>query len=212
MTIIENGTKPTEEKEEVSFSLRRLERVVFEVPIRGTSPLIVNRWSEKAKEMMLSAQQTKVRVKKDPKDPVANFEAARYRLPNGVDGFPAVAFKAAIADATRFFDKSITKVLVKQSILVVGEGPDQLVPLEYESITMREDAVRNASGVADLRYRPQYWPWTVNLKVRSIKGQFDYESLLALVDAAGQGGIGEWRPSAPKSASGTFGTFEVADQ
>ena len=195
--------------DEPTFSLPRLERVVFEVPIQGTSPLIVNRWSEKAKAMMLAAQQTKARPKKEPKDPVANFEASRYRFEDGRDGFPATAFKAAIVHASRLFD-GVTQVLVKQTVLVIGDGPDQLVPIEYGDITMREDTPRNASGVADLRYRAQYWPWSTTLRVRTIEGQFDNESILALVDAAGIGGVGEWRPTSPKSATGTYGTFEVA--
>lgn len=202
-----NGTKP-EADESTTYSLRRLERVVFEVPIQGTSPLIVNRWSEKSKEMMLAAQQTKARPKKDPKHPVANFEASRYRFPDGRDGFPATAFKAAIVHAGRMFD-GVTQVLLKQTVIVIGEGQDQLVALDFGQVTMREDTPRNASGVADLRYRAQFWPWSCSLKVRTIAGQFDHESILSLVDAAGIGGVGEWRPTSPKSATGTFGTFEV---
>lgn len=212
-TASTNGHAPvdTPKDEQATYSLRRLERVVFEVPIRGTAPLIANRWSEKAKQMMLAAQQTKARTKKDPKDPVANFEAARYRFEDGRDGFPATAFKAAIVHATRMFE-GITQVLVKQTVIVIGDGPDQLVPLEFGDITMREDTCRNASGVADLRYRPQYWPWSTTLRIRTIAGQFDHESILSLVDAAGIGGVGEWRPTAPKSATGTFGCFEVVSE
>lgn len=205
-------TNGSTDQERAEVQLRRLERVVFEIPIQGTSPLIVNRWSEKAKQMMLEAQQTKARPKKDPKDPVANFEASRYRFPDGRDGFPATGFKASIVHAGRLFD-GITQVSLKQIVRVIGEtvGQEQLIPLTYGEITMREDTPRNASGVADLRYRAQYWPWSCTLQVQTIKGQFDHESILALVDAAGHGGVGEWRPTAPKSATGTFGAFEVAE-
>jgi len=192
------------------IAIKRLERVVFEVPIIGTSPLIVNRWSEKAKAMMLQAQQTTARAKKEPKDPVANFEASQYRFEDGRHGFPATGFKAAIVHAARLFD-GVTQVQVKQTVLVEGEGNEQLVPIEYGEVTMREDTPRNASGVADLRYRAQYWPWSAVLHVRTIAGQIDEESLLALVDAAGVGGVGEWRPTSPKSATGTYGTFAVVD-
>ena len=192
------------------ISLRRIERVGAQINLRGLSPLIVNRWSEKAKQQMLDAQQTKARAKKDPKDPVALFEASKYRLADGRDGFPAVAFKAAIVHAARLFD-GITQVMVKQSLMVRGEGADQLVPLNYESCTMREDTPRNASGVADLRYRAQYWPWSATITVEYLESQIDTESLLALVDAAGIGGIGEWRPTSPKSSTGTYGRFEVVN-
>lgn len=194
------------------IKLRKLERVVFEVPIAGTAPLIVNRWSEKAREMMLSKQQTSARAKKEAKDPAALFEASRYRLPDGRDGFPAVGFKAAITHAARLFD-GVTQVSLKQAVIVLGDDRDDrgddLVVLDYKDLTMREDTPRNATGVADLRYRAQYSDWSAVLRVRTVAGQIDHESLLALVDAAGIGGVGEWRPTSPKSATGSFGTFEV---
>lgn len=202
-----NGTTATE-ADQPTIKLRRLERVTFEIPISGTAPLITNNWDPKSKQMMLDAQQSKARAKKPPKDPVANYEASKYRLPDGSDGFPATAFKAAIVHAARMFE-GITQVQLKQTVVVVGDGPQQLVPLNYGEVEMREDTVRNASGVADLRYRAQYWPWSTVIRLRTVAGQFDIDSLFALVDAAGIGGVGEWRPTAPKSATGTFGTFEV---
>jgi hypothetical protein len=211
-----NGSNGQILEDAPAIRIRRLERVTFEIPIVGTAPLIVNRWSEKAKRLMLEGQQTKAKPKKEPKDPVANFEASRYKMGKGTpkdpthDGFPATGFKAAIVYASRLFD-GITQVALKQMMTVIGEGPDQLVPLTVGEVTMREDTTRNASGVADLRYRAQFWPWSAVIQVRTIKGQFDIESLFALVDAAGIGGVGEWRPTSPKSATGTFGTFEVAE-
>lgn len=190
------------------ITLRRIERNTAKIDIRGVSPLIVNRWSEKAKQQMLDAQQTKARAKKEPKDPVALFESSKYLLPDGRDGFPSVGFKAAIVHAARLFD-GITQVMLKQTLYVHGDGPDQLVPLEYDQCIMREDTPRNASGVADLRYRAMYWPWRATLTVEFLGSQLDNDSLVALIDAAGIGGIGEWRPTSPKSATGTYGKFEV---
>src|SRR5690606_4229769 len=118
---------------------------------------------------------------------------------------------AAIVHAARLFE-GITQVQLKQTVVVLGEGPDQLVPIDYGEITMREATPRNASGVADLRYRAQYRPWSAVLRLRTIRGKFDRSSILLLVDAAGLDGVGEWRPTSPKSATGTFGTFEVVDQ
>jgi len=193
-----------------TFELRRLERVTFEVAIVGTAPLIVHRWSEKAKRLMLEASQTKAKSKREPRDPVADFEASRYRLADGRDGFPAVGFKAAIVHAGRLFDKSLTQVALKQSMYVKGEGSEMLVPLLCpDGPTMREDTVRVGMGTADLRYRASYWPWFARVQVQTVAGQFDLESVYALVDAAGIGGVGEWRPTAPKSATGSYGTFEV---
>lgn len=178
------------------------------IQIEGTSPLIVNRFSEKAKQQMLDAQQGKKNVKV-AKDPEALYKASLYTLPDGErTGFPATGFKAAIVGAARHFG-GLTMTSLRQAIFLPGEGPDMLIPITGD-LTMREDAVRNASGVADLRFRGQYWPWHATLTVRYVPSLLpDLGSLLALVDAAGLGGIGEWRPS--KSATGSFGMFRVSD-
>jgi hypothetical protein len=185
------------------IQLKRLARSLAEIPIEGTAPLIQNRFSEKARGMMLDRQQGKA-TEREPKNPEALFEAAMYRLPGERYGHPAVAFKAAIVGGARFFKGSkLTMTGMKVSLFVRGEGPDALVEIESPEPKMREDAVRNATGVADLRYRPSFWPWRAKLQVVFIRSQFNLESLIALVDAGGNVGVGEWRPE--------FGTFKVAD-
>lgn len=200
-----NGTV-TEEAVALSLSPLSLERMSVE--IRGITPLIAHRWSEKARKEMRDRQSQKAKPKKAAKDPDAEFEAARYRLPDGRDGFPAVAFKAAIVGAARLFD-DITMVQLKPIIYVAGQGPDLLVPITYEALTMREDPVRVGPGTADLRYRPQYEGWGATLEIEFPSSQIRPESVLALVEAAGFGGVGEWRPSAPKGAAGMHGRFAI---
>lgn len=191
--------------------LQRLARLTIQMVVVGTAPLIVHRFDEKAQQMMLDAQQKKTRTKKEAKDPKECFELSRYFLPDGRDGFPAVAFKAALVNAASLFD-GITKVALKQAVFISGEGPDQLIPLQYESISMREDTVRVGMGTADLRFRAQYNDWSAVLSLTYLPSVITQESLIALLDAGGMGGVGEWRPSAPKSSTGSFGTFQVASQ
>lgn len=196
-----------------AITLKRIERETVKIRVIGTAPLIVHRFDEKAKQMMLDAQQTKARAKKEPKDPIALFEASKYRLPDGSEGFPAVGFKAAIVGAARLFE-GITMVQAKQMIRVIGEGPEQYVPLILptgEQAIMREDTVRVGMGTADLRYRAQYTNWSADLIVQYVPSQIDLPSVVSLVDAGGIGGVGEWRPSAPKGATGSFGTWEVPE-
>lgn len=195
-----------------AIQIRRIERNQYTIPVEGVTPLIVQRWSEKSRNMMLERQQTAGRAKKDARDPEADFEAAKYKLTDGTEGVPATAFKAAIVHAARLFD-GITQVGLKQMLLVLGDGTDdrgdQLVRINYDTCQMREDTPRNASGVADLRYRPQYSGWSASIRIQVLAGQIDEPSLFNLVDAAGAGGIGEWRPTSPKSATGSYGTFQV---
>lgn len=192
------------------INLQRINREILAVRIKGTAPLIVHRFGEKARQMMLDAQMGKARVKKAPKNPQECYEQAFHRLPDGHPGFPASGFKGAIVAGARYFD-GITMTGLKSSIFVIGEGPDQLVPIIGEP-RMREDAVRNETGVADLRFRPEFVDWSAELRVLYVPSQLTTESVLALVDAAGLSGIGEGRPNSKKSMTGTFGTFEVVDQ
>lgn len=177
------------------------------VQIEGTTPLIVNKFSEKARQQMLDAQQGRKSAKL-AKDPEALFLASIYRLPDNSCGFPATGFKAAIVGAGRHFH-GVTMTALRQAVFLPGEGPDMLVRIEGEP-AMREDAVRNANGGTDLRFRAQFWPWSTTLNVTYLPTLLpDLSSLVALIDAAGLGGIGEWRPN--KSATGSFGMFRVKD-
>jgi hypothetical protein len=92
----------------------------------------------------------------------------------------------------------------KIAIRVLGE----FVPIIGEP-RMREDMVRLETGVADIRYRPGFPEWSAVLPITFNASLLSVKSLIHLVDGAGQGGVGEWRPSAPKSASGSYGTFRV---
>lgn len=190
------------------IKLTPIKRLDIEVPIEGISPLIPHRWSEKALTMMRDKQTgPKARSKQAPKDIQAEAEASLYHLPDGRPGMPATAFKAAIAGAARLYE-GVTMTSLKAAVFVHGEGDDQLVPITGD-MKLREDTPRNSGGVVDLRYRYAFWPWSATLLITFIPDLIDQESLINLVDASGNGGVGDWRPSAPKSLTGTFGRYEV---
>jgi len=70
---------------------------------------------------------------------------------------------------------------------------------------MREDMVRVGMGTADIRYRAEYRDWSALLRIEFVPSIIDLESVVALVDAGGTNGVGEWRPE----KSGSYGTYEV---
>jgi hypothetical protein len=194
---------------DATIHLERLKDITIEVKIEGVTPLIPHKWSEKARKQMLDKQKGKAQKKLAPKNPKADAEACLYKLEDGGIGMPAVSFKAAIVGAARNFE-GVTLVSLKQSLYVGGEGPDQLVRIKGKK-HFREDAVRNSGGGTDLRHRYAIWPWSATLFVTFVESQITTESVLALADAGGRGGIGDWRPSSPKSLTGTFGTFRVVE-
>lgn len=170
------------------------------IRIVGTSPLIMNKWSEKAKAQMRDSQMGKARSKKEPKSPEADYEAATYRCPNGAPGFPTIAFKAAAVDAASQVS-GLTKVFLRGAFHTIGE----LVEVEGTP-RMREDMVRVGMQKADLRYRPEFPEWAVSLPVRFNACVITLAQLTHLFRQAGFSvGVGEWRPA----KDGSYGMFDV---
>jgi hypothetical protein len=178
------------------------------VPIIGTAPLIMNRFSEKAKRMMLDNMQGR-KSQKENKDPEAEYRAAIYRLKGGEGyGMPAIAFKAATVGGVRFYS-GLTMTACKQYMFFHGEpgdGDEQAYSRIEGEPRMREDVVRVGRGGADLRYRPEFPEWSTTLTIRYVTSALTSDSVLSLVEAGGMGvGVGEWRPE----KDGAFGTYQI---
>ena len=194
---------------EPAIHIAKIASETLHVPIIGTTPLIVSRFSEKAKRKMLDAQQGR-RSPREARDPEAEYLASLYRLGDGY-GFPAVGFKAATVGAARFYGKDVKMTELRQFLWFTGQMADNadqpLVPIIGEP-KMREDYVRlaGASRSADLRYRGEFTDWRAVLVITYVQSSLSRESVLSLVDAGGMGvGVGEWRPE----RRGDFGTYRV---
>lgn len=168
----------------------------------GDAPLIVHRWSEKARRMMLDKQMGKASAGKQHKVPEEDYRESLYTLPDGRYGFPAIGFKCAAIEACTSLGKSvITKVAARQAFHVVGE----MVPIEGEP-RMREDMVRVGMGTADIRFRGEFPEWACDLYVRHNARVLSAEQVVNLFNVAGFAvGIGEWRPE----KNGQYGLFHV---
>ena len=187
------------------------------VPIVGTAPLIVHRWSEKAKRELLESQQSKKKTK-EPRNPEEEYENSLYRmaLKDGGEGygFPSLAFKSSIVETFRFFDKSVTKVMLQQSVFVHGiltkADPAPLIPIASEPAKpiMREDIVRIGQSGTQNRFRGEFTEWRATLDLTFVTATLSRETMLSLIDAGGMFvGVGEWRPE----KSGESGTFTLDD-
>jgi hypothetical protein len=201
-TAKKNGT--VDQAAEIQIDKIAAETIL--VPILGTTPLIVHRFSEKAKRQMLDATQGR-KSPKEPKDPQAEYEAAFYRLDDGEPGMLAGAFKDATVGAARFYH-AVKMTELKTFLRFLGElGTDgrMMVRLEGEP-RMREDVVRVNRGGTDLRYRPEFVEWRTTLRVVYPTSALTRGSVLSLIDAGGMGvGVGEWRPE----KGGEFGTYKI---
>jgi hypothetical protein len=71
----------------------------------------------------------------------------------------------------------------------------------------REDMVRIGMGTADIRYRGEFDPWSVNVPIIYNAGVLSAEQIMHLFRIAGFAiGVGEWRPQ----KDGSYGMFRVA--
>lgn len=175
------------------------------VPLVGTAPLIMHKWSEKAKRQMLDAQQGRKKAK-EIRDPDADYEASLYHTGGGGYGFPVIAFKAATIRGAKLAGVKMTDA--RQMFFVHGDMSDdrtqELAPIIGEP-RMREDMVRVGMGT-DLRYRGEFLEWKTVLSVEFYDAFISQESLLSLLNFGGESvGVGEWRPE----KNGQNGTYRI---
>lgn len=189
------------------------------IKIVGDSPLIMHKWSEKAKKEILDKQMKKAKTKgHDAKDPVADFINSMYWLEgepeekteegfakaiqNGARfGFPSVAFKGSAVSAGYRCGVTKDKVSMNAAFHIDGEFVEI-----HGTPEMREDMVKIAMGTADIRYRGEFKNWYAVFPVKYNASAISLEQLVNLFNLGGFAcGVGEWRAE----KGGTFGMFHV---
>jgi len=174
--------------------------------IKGTSPLIMHAWSAKAREQLAMTPQERKKIPKKARNPEQSAHDATYWIERDgglVVGFPLLAFKSALISACHK-DMGLEKTLFRKSFFMPGTG-DNLVPLEYEGEPiLREDMVRVGANQTDIRYRPMFEDWGVEITAVIDAGNLTEQDIVNLVTRAGFGvGVCEWRPE----KGGEFGRF-----
>lgn len=177
------------------------------IKVVGDSPLIMHKWSEKAKKEILDKQMKKAGKGKEAKDPVRDFidsiywldgepkektvEAFNEAIKSGARfGFPSVAFKASAVSAG--YRAGVTKNMVTMNGAFHIDGEF----VEIHGVPeMREDMVRVGMGVADIRYRGEFKEWYAIFNVKYNASVISLEQLCNLFNLGGFScGLGEWRP------------------
>ena len=221
----------TKKNEEI-IEIKPLDIKTVSITIKGDTPLIMHAWSEKAKRMMLEAQQGKAKGKKrECKNPVADFVESIYWLygkpvysdgateeevtaafvesiHNGARfGFPVTAIKQAACSAAYRLGWVKNQMGLRGAFFIESDFGD-MVEIISDTPVMREDMVRVGMGTADLRYRGEFRNWSAKFRLKyNASGGFPLDSIINALNAGGfVCGIGECRPE----KDGAFGTFHVA--
>ena len=189
-----------------TITLKPISKRKMTFTIRGTSPLIMHQWSEKAKSMMRDKQQAGKKTKvRELRDPDAEAKEATYTTDTGQIGIPGMAFKSALVTAAHK-DIGIEKTMVRKALFLVTPDTNKVLEINGSEPVVREDMVRVGAGSADMRYRPMFTEWTCEIELEIDSELLQRDDVLTLVNRAGFGvGICEWRPE----KGGEFGRFEI---
>jgi len=189
----------------------------LKIDIKGTAPLVINRFSAKAMEIMRQTQEAgstaKSKKTRDPKDFDALYEGAKHISNEGWEGIHAAAFRNAAISACRACGFKMTHA--KLAFMVLSDGFDRVDAAPLVRLTSGEAEpwtapTRNATGVVDLRCRPLYREWSATLRIRYDAGMLTDSDVVNLLARVGlQVGIGEGRPDSKQSAGLGFGLFKL---
>ena len=185
--------------------------------IRGTAPLVLERFSNKARDQMRETQEAgakgKSKKQREPKDFEAAFKAAQYVAKEGWLGINANAFRAAMLSACRVAGMVMSRT--KLTIAVIPDGFDDdgigLTKITKGQPKQHVQPLPNATGVMDLRSRPMWAEgWEAKVTVSYDSEQIDAQSVVNLLSRAGaQVGIGAGRPDSRHCGGCGWGLFEV---
>lgn len=185
------------------IEIPKLEISTIKMRLSGDE-LICNSFSEKSKREMLDKQMGVAKMKKENKDPQACFENARLRDSEGRDCVQANGVKLCFVSAARFTG-GLPMTILYPGVFVRGT----LLPITYKKLVMREDVVRVGkfpNKTADIRFRPAYLDWSVDIELEFNSHVFNASQLVNLATLAGfHIGLCEWRPE----KRGQYGRFEV---
>lgn len=193
----------------------------IDIRVVGDSPLIMHKWSEKAKREMLDKQMKVAKTKgHDAKDPAADFIESMYWLDGEPEekteegfaaaiasgkarfGFPSTAFKASAVSAAYRAKITKDKVSMNGAFHILGDM------VEIKGIPHpREDMVRIGMGkTADIRFRGEFPEWSAVLPIQFNAGVLSKEQLANMFNMGGFAcGVGEWRPE----KGGSYGMYHV---
>jgi hypothetical protein len=189
------------------ISISEMNRNVAEFYVLGSTPLIMNRLSEKAKRELMYPSAPKTRADKATKlkhDPVAEYRAAAYlnsdsTRPAYFHG-PAAWFKKALSNAGLDMPGAAKAKL--ERLTAVTSTQIDIFGLPSLSAT----PVRDARGTPDIRFRPIFAEWACIVQIDYISSLLREQDISALFAAAGLiVGVGDNRPQ----KGGAFGKFRL---
>jgi hypothetical protein len=210
------------------FSMKTLK-----VEIEGITNLLMNKFSDKAREAIRTKQTKKAKKGQEARIPLLEFlysihymhsvnidalweemESDNVQIGDDVTkyfegtmiGFPATGFTKSMVNAIRNISGMNMKTGI-QIFRVMPEHISNLVKINYDKIFIREDiGIIPATSGATLIYRPEFTGWSATLSICIDDSNISPEQTCNLLETAGFAvGVGDWRPV----KSGNNGMFRI---
>ena len=206
-------------KKEEHIELKSFNIKSMQITIVGDSPLLIKRFSEKAKQQLLDIQTKKAKSVREVRDPWADMINGLYWLTPMPEDLTEEGFNRAITNGAKF---GFPAVGLKQSAISAayraGLSKNKVelqglfhIPEEYIEIEgipeMRDDYVKiPKTGAADLAFRGEFKKWKSTFTINYIDGIYSIEQIINFINLGGfTVGIGGWRPE----KGGSCGRFHV---
>lgn len=200
----------TKKATSTEVDIMTVERGVLRVNIVGSTPLICNSMSAKARQELLMPAKKKNAAERAASlkhEPVMEFNDSIYRLQEDdaptLIGMPATAFKGSMRNAAVDIPGS-TKAQIGRLTYVPGD----LIPV-YGIPQLFSSVVRNSdmNKTPDVRTRAIIKHWAASFDVVFTKPLITEKAVSGLLAAAGiMQGLGDWRPEKGK---GDYGQYEL---
>lgn len=198
--------------QETTIYVPEISRQHISVNILGSTPVICNRMSEKARhELLLPAAKKNAAAKQASlkHNPVAEFQASPYTLTD--DAAPTLlammssAFKGAMCTAALDLPGT-KKAQIGRLVHVEGDyTPIYGLPRLFMSVVRSADMNRTP----DIRSRAIIPHWACKIEISFVSPILNAQGIINLLTAAGVTvGIGDWRPEKGK---GNYGQFLVVN-
>jgi len=199
----------TKKAEKGSIEIVEVKKEYLKIGIVGTTPIILNRMSEKVRQELLLPKGRKTAAEKKGSlkhDPIEEYRSSPYRMPEGQPtylGFMCSAFKGAMRVAALDLPGS-SKAQIGRLVYVEGDlVPLYGIPRLFMAITRQ--AGMNATP--DVRTRAIVPRWGVVLNISFVTPIMKQPAVVNILAAAGiTSGVGDWRPEKGK---GDYGQFKV---
>ncbi len=209
-----NGAAVSEKKQAITISAPNMNTLCLKLV--GTAPFVQCRMSQKAINTMISTQEAGStatgKKKREPRNFKADYEGAMHLSREGWHGCPASAFRNAMISACRIVGFQMTRA--KLAVFIEADGYDAVDGTPLVKLVGKPHefkmAVRNDNGSCDIRCRPMWDEWSIDLRVRFDADMFTIDDMCNLINRVGeQVGIGEGRPDSKNSAGMGWGTFRI---